>query len=78
MNNLEKEISKDDRVELLSKCVDLLVKINSCYQYGFPGHLLSQAALASMRSIHHLESETNFDNITLGVKGEYTDAINDE
>ncbi len=66
MINLDKNISKEDRVELLSKCVELLIKINSCYQYGFPGHLLSQAALAHIRSLHHLESETNFDNSTLG------------
>jgi hypothetical protein len=77
MTNEPKEVTKEDRIELLSKCVDLLIRIKDCYQYGFPGHLLTQAALAHIRSAHHLEAETNFDNITLGV-GEYMDAIDKE
>lgn len=78
MKNIEKDITKDDRIELLTQCTELLTKMISCYQFGFPGHLLCYSALANVRSLHHLESETNFDNLTLGTKGAYTDKIDDE
>ncbi len=66
MNKLE---NKKLRLDALESCTTAIKTLSQCYNPVSPAWILLQAAFGHINSIHHLESDTTFDEETLGVKG---------
>jgi len=62
MNELKKH-----RLEMLQDVLNKLNGISSLYQKASPTRTLIRGAIAHIRTLHDLESDTNVDNETIGV-----------
>ena len=58
---------KNSRIEMLMDCLLKLEEVKKLYTPSSPGWILIHTAQGHVKSLHHLESETNFDEETLGV-----------
>jgi hypothetical protein len=58
---------KQHRIEMLSDCINKIKEVSTLYTMASPGWTLIHAAWGHINSLHYLESETNFDEKTLGV-----------
>lgn len=61
---------KVKRIKMLMDCLVNLQEIKNEYIGASPAWILINAAQGHLKSVHHLEAETNFDEETLGVCGE--------
>lgn len=59
---------KDKRIIMLNDCFGSIKGIQLFYVPDSPGWVFLQAAVGPVKSLYHLEAETNFDDETLGVK----------
>jgi hypothetical protein len=70
---------KTARVECMKEVLTHLNSLKEFYMGGSPAWVLIQNAWGHVKSVLHLETETNFDAYTLGVKGsEQKDEIEKE
>jgi hypothetical protein len=58
------------RVDLIDNCMKNLQNLSTFYNLGSPAWVLIQAAFGHIKSIRHLEEDSNFDEETLGAKNE--------
>lgn len=56
---------KEKRIEMLSDCMKAIKEVQDFYKSALEGWVLLQAAHGHIMSLHHLETETNFDKETL-------------
>lgn len=61
-------IKKSERVKKLQECLDILIELKDLYTPVSPGWVLINTAHGHIISVHHLESDTNFDGKIIGVK----------
>ncbi len=59
---------KNDRIKMLAECINKIKEVSLLYNQASPAWTLIQNAYGHINSVHHLESETNFDEKTLGVR----------
>ena len=60
---------KEQRIKMLSECVEKILEIQTKYMPGHSGWILLQAAQGHLKSLHYLE-DANFEGEHLGVKSE--------
>lgn len=63
---------KENRIKMLIECMLIIQELQKSYTPASPGWILLQAAYGHVKSLHHLEDETVFDEEILGVKRETT------
>lgn len=63
---------KTQRIAMIEDCLNKMLQIAAIYTKCSPGWTLIESSLSCIKVLHHLESETNFDEETLGVR--YKDA----
>jgi hypothetical protein len=59
---------KEKRIKMLAECLEKIKEVQENYVGASSGWVLLRAAWGHISSLHHLESDTNFDDDTLGVK----------
>lgn len=65
----EIDILKSTRIDRMTNVLKQIKDLSKCYYEGSPAWILIQNAWGHINSVHHLETKTNFDPSTLGVKG---------
>lgn len=59
---------KELRAELLENSMKVLKNLSTFYRQGSPAWVLIQNSWAHINSVYHLETKSDIDAVTLGVK----------
>jgi hypothetical protein len=59
---------KNDRIDMLTQILLRLEVVKKLYMQAYPGWILINSTEGFIKSLYHLESSTNFDDETLGVR----------
>lgn len=63
---------KEHRIKMIDGCLEKIKEISELYRKGYPAFTLIEYAWGHINALHHIESETNFDDETLGVGFTFT------